>query len=592
EGDDEVIVLSNVDNSNLISRLQLSLVGRMFHKDGRSIEALVALLPKENIWDVEGRVRGVTLENSRFQFDFDSETDLQKVLRRRLCHFNKWSFSLERWKPHVGNEFPNSMTFWIRTEGIPRHFWVEELLTEFGGTFGVVRDVDTSTGRIQLTVRADEPLKFKRKVQLPSGEVVMVYLCYEKLHRWCSVCSRICHEKEHCPLLPESQRLDTSLVPHSALEVAAQSYDVQGRNGRSHPSWWQGSPTRYPAKGRSNETSHQNRLKVNKAVNFTSKGKGIQSDRDGKEKAWRRSDSSKAKALSQRHDSHPHGSSRFETASHPRKTPRGESGIIIKENPLHSSKPIKNSQMPKNRQVDVTRLKDSVKDRSPFPLSDSQMTISDPHIGNAKAKQVYVSPSFTHERPFRLNLQKKSGPLAKGNEKEGENTGGGESSDTGSSAKKRLLFEVPPMPLSVPNQTAAKLLSQPPSSSTPVLNKSWYDITVEEEEQEAAIVRSEVKDPLDQIRIDNPRTSHVGKLDDSTNPGALAPSIETELNDLTLGDAEENNMEWDNQAVEEADGDLDWTAEDEAAFQESDPVFDEAAENYGIANMLDEELYD
>ncbi|CAD5314687.1 unnamed protein product [Arabidopsis thaliana] len=101
----------------------------MFHQGGRSIEALLSFLPKENIWDVEGRVRGVSLNDSRFQFFFETEADLKKVLNKRPCHFGKWSFALERWEPNLGAAFPNSMTFWTRTEGIPPEFWEEQILT-------------------------------------------------------------------------------------------------------------------------------------------------------------------------------------------------------------------------------------------------------------------------------------------------------------------------------------------------------------------------------------------------------------------------------------------------------------------------------
>lgn len=55
EDDENVVVLPQVDNSAIVARLQLSLVGRMLCQGDRSIEALVALLPKEHIWDVEGR---------------------------------------------------------------------------------------------------------------------------------------------------------------------------------------------------------------------------------------------------------------------------------------------------------------------------------------------------------------------------------------------------------------------------------------------------------------------------------------------------------------------------------------------------------
>ena len=129
EDDDDVVVLPQVDNSALLARLNLSLVGRMFHQGGRSIEALLSFLPKENIWDVEGRVWGVSLNDSRFQFFFETEADLKKVLNKRPCHFGKWSFALERWEPNLRAAFPNSMTFWTRTEGIPPEFWEEQILT-------------------------------------------------------------------------------------------------------------------------------------------------------------------------------------------------------------------------------------------------------------------------------------------------------------------------------------------------------------------------------------------------------------------------------------------------------------------------------
>lgn len=121
-----MVILPQVDNTALLVHLQLSLVGRMFHKGGRSIEALVALLPKEHIWDVEGRVRGVSLGDSRFQCFFETESDLQKILNKRPCHFNKWSFALERWKPHIGTSFADSMTFWVKIEGIPNPLTLDD----------------------------------------------------------------------------------------------------------------------------------------------------------------------------------------------------------------------------------------------------------------------------------------------------------------------------------------------------------------------------------------------------------------------------------------------------------------------------------
>ncbi|XP_024016303.1 uncharacterized protein LOC112089778 [Eutrema salsugineum] len=150
EEEDEIIDLPHVDNSRLIARFSRSLVGRMFNQDIRSTDALIAFMPRSNIWGVEGRVHGIDLGNSRFQFDFDSEADLQRLLNKRPCHFNRWSFSLERWIPHVGDSFPNNMVFWIRISGIPTHFWMEENFRAIRSRLGDVKAVDARAARVQV----------------------------------------------------------------------------------------------------------------------------------------------------------------------------------------------------------------------------------------------------------------------------------------------------------------------------------------------------------------------------------------------------------------------------------------------------------
>lgn len=148
-------------------------------------------MPKPHIWDVEGRVCGLALGNSQFQFDFDSEADIVKVLAKRPCHFSKWSFSLERWAPHIHDDFPNTMTFWTRVEGISTHFWLPKVFDRIGSALGQVVVVDARASRMQITLNGDLHLYFEIKVMLPSGDIVPIKLSYEKLHRWCFNCRLI-----------------------------------------------------------------------------------------------------------------------------------------------------------------------------------------------------------------------------------------------------------------------------------------------------------------------------------------------------------------------------------------------------------------
>lgn len=172
EEDEEIIRVPAFDNSDLIEKFKLTLVGRMFHADGRSVEALLKHMPKRRIWDVEGRVRGTNLGNNKFQFDFDKEEDLLKVLERRPCHFNKWSFSLERWIPTVKEDFPNTLYIWAVVSGIPSHYKKEETYESVGKALGVFDKTDVAGGRVRICVNGDEPLKFESKVGFANGDVV------------------------------------------------------------------------------------------------------------------------------------------------------------------------------------------------------------------------------------------------------------------------------------------------------------------------------------------------------------------------------------------------------------------------------------
>lgn len=216
--DDDLVILPDVDNSELIARYHLSLVGRIFNKERCNVEALIAFLPRHSIWDVEGRVRGVDLGNHRFQFDFDSEADLLKVLSKRPCHFNKWSFSLERWAPHVGDSFPNTMTFWVCVTGIPTHFWMDPIFYTFGKRLGLVGKIDARTAKFQVEIDGDQPLKFSLRAQIPSGEIVPVSFEYVNLFRWCHNCHLNSHEVENCPLLSEEERKQRLLAKETIRE--------------------------------------------------------------------------------------------------------------------------------------------------------------------------------------------------------------------------------------------------------------------------------------------------------------------------------------------------------------------------------------
>lgn len=97
ESEDEIIQIPDCNLDAVTERFRMTLIGRVFNLQGQSIDALIHLLPRNRIWNVEGRVCGLNLGNGSFHFDFDNETYLLSVLNKRPCHFNQLSFKLERW---------------------------------------------------------------------------------------------------------------------------------------------------------------------------------------------------------------------------------------------------------------------------------------------------------------------------------------------------------------------------------------------------------------------------------------------------------------------------------------------------------------
>ncbi|KAG2304581.1 hypothetical protein Bca52824_033232 [Brassica carinata] len=180
--EDEIIKLPACDLEAAAEQFKLTLIGRVFQLKSRSIDALINLLPKPRIWNVEGRVRGTNLGNGRFQFDFDNEQDLQAV------------FALERWEPFTSEDFPNSIPFWISVTGVPVHFWNDGTFSDIARALGKKLTLDSKRAKMFVSINVDNPLEFKRRVGFPNGDIGRVYPYY------------ISHDEKSCPLLTVEKR--------------------------------------------------------------------------------------------------------------------------------------------------------------------------------------------------------------------------------------------------------------------------------------------------------------------------------------------------------------------------------------------------
>lgn len=184
EKEEEIIKIPDCDLDVATKRFKKTLIGRVLHLCGRSVEAMIGVLPRARIWNVEDIVRGVNLGNGRFQFDFDKEEDLVMVLNKRTCHFNHWIFALEQWKPFTSENFPHTVTLWIKVTGVPMHYWNDKTFEEIAKALGKKMAIDANNASLQVSIDADQPLQFERRMGFPNGDVGRVSLSYEGLDRF------------------------------------------------------------------------------------------------------------------------------------------------------------------------------------------------------------------------------------------------------------------------------------------------------------------------------------------------------------------------------------------------------------------------
>ncbi|KAL0657150.1 hypothetical protein Bca4012_077734 [Brassica carinata] len=204
--EEEIIRIPECDLTEVSERFKLTLIGRVLHNGGRSIEAMISLLPRARIWNVEGRARGTNLGNGRFQFDFDKEEDLNMVLNKRPCHINQWIFALERWEPFTSDNFSNTIPFWIKVTGVPVHFWNDKTFEEISKALGKKMTLDAKNARLQVSIDAEKPLQFNRRIGFPNGDIGRVSFEYEGLNRYCFACNRISHDVYSCSEISEKER--------------------------------------------------------------------------------------------------------------------------------------------------------------------------------------------------------------------------------------------------------------------------------------------------------------------------------------------------------------------------------------------------
>ncbi|KFK31418.1 hypothetical protein AALP_AA6G109400 [Arabis alpina] len=194
------IKLPPLDKAQVMRRFELTLVGRPLLREVQEhkLKALASFLP--SVWRCEGEIQGLEMGDGRVHFRFQTEADLQTVLDNRPYHYDGSMIALERWVPSVRRDFPNTIPFWIVIRGLPDYRREVVSVRSIGEALGEFLEVDVSEPipRVRVTLDCDSPLILRRESD-DAGQICVLDLQYEKLHKYCNRCFRLTHESASCP---------------------------------------------------------------------------------------------------------------------------------------------------------------------------------------------------------------------------------------------------------------------------------------------------------------------------------------------------------------------------------------------------------
>lgn len=189
--------------SELIKTYAKTLIGRCMNPPEQDMQALLLNLPK--IWKLEDRVVGTDLGFGKFQFDFQTEEDIQMVMMNQPFHFDYWMLALARWQPKKSQVFPSEIPFWVRVLGVPMAFRTVANMQSIGDAIGRTVALDVRNSRVHVVVDGFSELCFETNIDFKGGEFydgeeAVVSLRYEKLFGYCKDCGSLCHKEDKCPL--------------------------------------------------------------------------------------------------------------------------------------------------------------------------------------------------------------------------------------------------------------------------------------------------------------------------------------------------------------------------------------------------------
>ena len=203
--EEEVIMISEEARLPEIESCTLSLIGKFLTCKAFNKRAVLSTMKR--VWGMQSDLQIVEVGTNLFQFKFQSEFDLIRVLKGGPWCFDNQLLMLKRW--HKGMTASNvkleCASLWVQIWGAPFDMLSAKIATEVGSRLGTVDDVERHRRqdmqnffmRIRIALPISKPLRRGGFISDSDGVRTWVTFKYERLPIFCHYCVLLGHDLCH-----------------------------------------------------------------------------------------------------------------------------------------------------------------------------------------------------------------------------------------------------------------------------------------------------------------------------------------------------------------------------------------------------------
>ncbi|XP_030930922.1 uncharacterized protein LOC115956765 [Quercus lobata] len=217
--EEEEIQISDEDRPVEIDSCVLSLIGKFLTCKPYNRKAAKNTLRKA--WGLDKGLQISEVGSNLFQFKFQSDFELERILRGGPWTFNNQLLMLTRWKTGMSanNVVLEHASLWVQIWGVPFDMMSPTVATEIGKRMGVVEDVERRKRaddlnlflRVKVGLPISKPIRRGGFLMGSDGKRHWVDYKYERLPFFCHFCGILGHDIRHCPPHFEASKKTTSV---------------------------------------------------------------------------------------------------------------------------------------------------------------------------------------------------------------------------------------------------------------------------------------------------------------------------------------------------------------------------------------------